>query len=240
LATASREHKEQRRRDILEHALTVFSEKGYHAAKVEDIVSRAGVARGTFYLYFEDKRATFAELLDGFVARLRDAILRIDPRAPIREQIRANVERSIDLLVAERGLAKILLSHAQGIDREFDEKLTGFYDAIAHMLERALLLGQRMGIVRPCDARLSAFALLGMVREVVWRIVVGGFDVEREKLTGQLLDQALFGLMTRDEMGGRALGGTAPPGAGGEGGGDGQGQGHEEGRGNGNGEGGGL
>jgi AcrR family transcriptional regulator len=196
LATASKEHKEQRRREILEHALAVFSEKGYHAAKVEDIVTRAGVARGTFYLYFEDKRATFAELLDGFVARLREAILRIDPRGLIRDQLKANVERSIDLLVAERGLAKILLSHAQGIDPEFDRRLLEFYDAIADMLERALALGQRMGIVRSCDSRLASYALLGMVREVVWRMVVLGYDVDRTKLSGQLLDQCLAGLVT--------------------------------------------
>jgi len=210
VAVASKEHKEQRRRDILEHALTVFSEKGYHATKVEDIVSRAGVARGTFYLYFEDKRATFAELLDGFVARLRDAILRIDPKGPIQDQIRANVERSVDLLVAERGLARILLSHAQGIDPDFDKKLLDFYDAIADLLERALALGQRMGIVRKCDTRLASYALLGMVKEVVWRIVLAGYDVPREALSQQLLEQCLAGLVP---AGGNDGNGTTKEGA---------------------------
>ena len=59
--------REQRRAQILAIAATVFAEKGYHDAKIEDIVARARVARGTFYLYFEDKRAIFEELVSGFV-----------------------------------------------------------------------------------------------------------------------------------------------------------------------------
>lgn len=185
----------ERRRELLGHALAVFGEKGYHGAKVEDIVSRAGVAHGTFYLYFADKRATFAELLDSFVARLRVAIHRLDPREPIREQIAANVDRVLDILLAERGFARILLSHAVGIDREFDRKLLNFYEAVAAMLEQALALGQRMRVIRPCDVRLAACALLGMVKEVVYRIVMGGYDAPRKRLARELVEQSLSGLL---------------------------------------------
>ncbi len=189
--------KEQRRRDLLSHARAAFSEKGYHATKVEDVVSRAGVARGTFYLYFEDKRAIFTELLDAFVLRLREAILRIDPGADIRAQIRGNVGRAVDLLIEERELTRILLSHAVGLDPEFDKKLLDFYDAIAIMLERALRLGQTMGVVRPCDCRLLSYALLGLVKEVVYRIVMAGYEVDRDRLADELLDQSLYGLLVR-------------------------------------------
>lgn len=191
MATLSRE---ERRREILEHALVVFSEKGYHAAKVEDIVSRAGVARGTFYLYFEDKRATFAELLDIFVARLKEAILRLDPNQAARPQLRENVLRALDLVMSQRDLARILLSHAVGVDPDFDRKLLDFYDAIAGMIERAVALGQKLGILRACDSRLMAYAFLGMVKEVCYRIVVAGYRIERERLADELLDQSLFGL----------------------------------------------
>ena len=196
--------KGQRRRDLLEHALAVFSEKGYHATKVEDIVSRAGVARGTFYLYFEDKRATFTELLDSFVARLREAILRINPQGPVRSQIRANVDRALDLLLSERDFTRILLSHAVGIDPAFDRKLLDFYDAIAQMLERALALGHSMGLVRAHDFGLMAYALLGMVKEIAYRVVVAGYEVEPEHLAEQLLDQSLHGLLLREAAGVKA------------------------------------
>lgn len=55
---------EQTRENILKAALQIFSEKGYHDAKVSDIVKEAGVAQGTFYLYFKNKESVFTCILE--------------------------------------------------------------------------------------------------------------------------------------------------------------------------------
>jgi AcrR family transcriptional regulator len=52
-----------RREAILDAALTVFAEHGYEAARLDDVASRAGVAKGTLYLYFKDKEALFEALV---------------------------------------------------------------------------------------------------------------------------------------------------------------------------------
>ena len=52
----------QRRRQILAAARSVFDEKGYDSATVSDIVKKAGVAQGTFYLYFDSKKSVVIEL----------------------------------------------------------------------------------------------------------------------------------------------------------------------------------
>jgi len=52
----------QRREQILSAARAVFDEKGYEAATISDIVRKAGVAQGTFYLYFESKKGVVIEL----------------------------------------------------------------------------------------------------------------------------------------------------------------------------------
>lgn len=54
---------EARRRAILDAALIVFAEKGYAGARMDDVAARAGVAKGTLYLYFEDKKALFQGLV---------------------------------------------------------------------------------------------------------------------------------------------------------------------------------
>ena len=46
---------ETRRQAILDAALAVFAERGFEAARLEDVAARAGVAKGTLYLYFRDK-----------------------------------------------------------------------------------------------------------------------------------------------------------------------------------------
>lgn len=54
---------EQTRQSLLQAALQIFSERGFHDAKVSDIVKEAGVAQGTFYLYFKNKEAVFTSII---------------------------------------------------------------------------------------------------------------------------------------------------------------------------------
>jgi AcrR family transcriptional regulator len=57
-----------RREAILDAALTVFARRGYDAARLDDVASMAGVAKGTLYLYFKDKEALFEALVRGAVS----------------------------------------------------------------------------------------------------------------------------------------------------------------------------
>jgi AcrR family transcriptional regulator len=52
-----------RRNVILAAALEEFSARGYEAARLDDVARRAGIAKGTIYLYFSDKEALFQELV---------------------------------------------------------------------------------------------------------------------------------------------------------------------------------
>jgi AcrR family transcriptional regulator len=54
-----RRRSEARPEEIVEAALAVFAERGFAAARLEDIARRAGVTKGTLYLYFDDKQALF-------------------------------------------------------------------------------------------------------------------------------------------------------------------------------------
>ena len=75
----------ERRQQLMEAAKKVFARKGYHSTNVSDIVQEAGVARGTFYLYFEGKRAIFESLLDEFFAKIVEQVKVVDPNSPIEE-----------------------------------------------------------------------------------------------------------------------------------------------------------
>src|SRR6185436_8396474 len=62
------------RQKLLEAAEAVFGERGYEHASVSEITQRAGVAQGTFYVYFPDKLTVFIHLVDDLGRRLRDEI----------------------------------------------------------------------------------------------------------------------------------------------------------------------
>jgi AcrR family transcriptional regulator len=76
-----------RRQAILEAALAVFAANGFEAARLEDVAARAGVAKGTLYLYFRSKEALFEALV-------RDAV------SPIIERVSA-VAATPDISVAD-------------------------------------------------------------------------------------------------------------------------------------------
>ncbi|MDX6750470.1 TetR/AcrR family transcriptional regulator [Geminicoccaceae bacterium 1502E] len=58
-----RRRKEARPQEILEAALALFTERGFSATRLDDIAARAGVSKGTLYLYFASKEAIFSELV---------------------------------------------------------------------------------------------------------------------------------------------------------------------------------
>ena len=55
--------RQERRAQVLRHAKRIFARKGYHRTNVADIIARARIARGTFYLYFQNKRDIFLFLV---------------------------------------------------------------------------------------------------------------------------------------------------------------------------------
>lgn len=167
--------REQRRAAVLGEARRIFADKGYHATSIDDIIEAAGIARGTFYLYFESKRAIFDELLDELFTTLASTVRRIEvgPGAlPPVEQMNATVDRVMQTLSEHRELARILLREAVGIDDEFDAKLEQFYGRIEALIVSAVQTGQTMQLVRPCDAAMVARCILGSAKELVhWAFV---------------------------------------------------------------------
>jgi AcrR family transcriptional regulator len=173
--------KAERRQQILHAAREVFAKRGYHQATIDDIVAQAGVARGTFYLYFEDKRSVFSDLIDRFSAKLTMAIVSIvteDPERPVADQIHANVRAIIATCLADRTLTRILFTDAVGIDSDFDRKLGTFYDTLVQLLTESLKEGQRLGIVGDGEPRVLAYLSIGALKELLYQAVTLGLAEE--------------------------------------------------------------
>lgn len=181
--------KAERRQQILASARDVFAKRGYHAAKIDEIVARANIARGTFYLYFEDKRAIFEEIVDRTFARLGAAVLRVDttdPATSVAEQVKENIRRIVGTLLEDPATTKILLSDAVGLDPDFDRKLLFFYEEIGKLLEASLADGQTLGIVAPGDARVFAILTLGAMKEILYQVVMRGLAYPTERIVEEM------------------------------------------------------
>ena len=85
-----RRRKDARPQEILEAALQVFAEKGFAAARMDEIAQRARVSKGTIYLYFESKEAVFRALVQAtLVRRVADMVALVrDHKGPIAPLLR--------------------------------------------------------------------------------------------------------------------------------------------------------
>ncbi len=189
---------EERKLLILSAAKEMFAIKGYHETSINDIIKRAGIARGTFYLYFKDKRGIFDALFDQLLKRINDSVERIviapGSKPPI-EQIADNLKRVFQLAMDDSELTRILFRHAPGLDSITDQKIEGFYNKIAALIESALTLGVYMNIVKNGDLNLISVFIMGGVKEITDRITRPENNMPQlDRLIKDLIEFNLYGL----------------------------------------------
>ena len=170
----------ERRQQLLRVAREVFARRGYAKTSVDDIVLEAGVARGTFYLYFGDKRDAFSELVDQFALKINQVIVRIDPddaELGVVEQILLNIRAILRVCLEERSLTKLLFTDAVG-EPDFARKLGVFYDGVVLILTESLRDGQAIGLVRDGEPRVLAYLTIGALKELLYQAVTLGLTEE--------------------------------------------------------------
>ncbi|MCH2108007.1 MAG: TetR/AcrR family transcriptional regulator [Polyangiaceae bacterium] len=190
--TAKKSTKTERRQQILEASRDIFAKLGYARATVDDIAHQAGVARGTFYLYFDDKRDAFEELIGEFGQKISHSIMTIvtdEDARPVGEQVLDNIRAILGVCLAERAMTKILFTDAVGVDHEFERKLTAFYDTLVQLLTETLRDGQALGVVSDGEPRVMAYMTMGALKELLYQAVTLGLAEESaEALTNQIFE----------------------------------------------------
>ncbi|MBM4386450.1 MAG: TetR/AcrR family transcriptional regulator [Deltaproteobacteria bacterium] len=188
--------KTTRKEQILASARRVFARCGYHETTVSHIIEESGIARGTFYLYFESKRDILNEILEEITKSVKSVIVRIDPAKDVFGQLRANIVKVLSIFQRDADVPKILLNGAVGLDKGFDNQLNLFYRDIASIIKDSLDLGVSMDIVRKLDTNLISYASLGVIKEIVYhQTVTGNLEVEADSVIDELLSFVLRGIL---------------------------------------------
>ncbi len=191
--------REERKKMVVGCAKAVFSQKGYYQASISDIIQRADIARGTFYLYFRSKRDVFNSILDELAKDLEGLIKQIDldPSAPLLEQVRSLLRSVIMLALEDPDMTRIVLSRAGGLDSEFDSKLQEFYKTVLGTIESSLQHGIELGLVRECNPKIIACCVLGSMKEVVNHVLSNAEAVSQlDSILDEVLNFGLQGILT--------------------------------------------
>ena len=157
------------RRAILDAAEEVFGELSYDRASIAEITRRAGVAQGTFYVYFPDKKAAFVELVHVLNHNLRLAIATAVAGLESRFEIeRIGFHTFFEYVVKHRPLYRVV-RESEFVDPETPR---WHYETIAESYIRGLAKAQGEGqIATHVSAETMAWVLMGIAELIGARYV---------------------------------------------------------------------
>jgi AcrR family transcriptional regulator len=176
----TRQKKDAKRTAMMQAAVRVFAEKGYHAATVRDIVNAADVAIGTFYFYFPDKETLFLYLYEetaDFLLQTLDQALR--GRSTLPHQLTAGVRSYVNIALYEPAVVQLLLLGSVGALPTLASRHATFRERLANIWQRPLDRALDQNMIAPQNTRRTAEAVAGAVDEVILNLL-NEPDPERE------------------------------------------------------------
>ena len=167
--------RDARRQTLVDAARDLFAAKGYHATTVDDITRAAGVAKGTFYLYFNEKREVYHDVIRGFMELIKDIGSSVGdtPTNPLDFLTKAEqaAHELMTVFMENRELARLAYRESMGLDPKLAELIAGFYSDIAEVEARNIQVAMDLGIMRSVHPTLVAYAHIGMVERVLLALI---------------------------------------------------------------------
>jgi TetR/AcrR family fatty acid metabolism transcriptional regulator len=170
MAATSRPGAVDKRRLILDAAITVFAQQGFHHCRVSDVADEAGVAYGLVYHYFDSKEEMLNELFLERWQIMLDAIGEIDGRDELapREKLHQVAGFIIDSYRHEPDLMKVIIVEvtraANSFGRIHLEKIREAYAKIAHIVESARQDGT---FKQDISAQFAAMCFYGAIEQLL-------------------------------------------------------------------------
>lgn len=163
--------KDRKREEIVKAAIRVFSRMGYHKTKVSDITSELKISTGTFYLYFQNKRELFIDVIDQvFRAIIAEAAVAIKGEENYFERMRIRGRVFFDNYTQYNEILNQLRAEIASEEDWPREKLKNIYHGLTTPVIREIKDAIKEGLVRPVDPELLAYCLTGLIEISSFRL----------------------------------------------------------------------
>ena len=188
---ASRLPAARRRRQLLEVALAVFGEQGFHTTSMNDVAEAAGVTKPVLYQHFRSKRDLYREVLTDVGGQLLDAITKATTaaRSP-HEQVELGFAAYFRFVAEHEAAFRVLFGGGTRRDEEFAAQVALVEGAIAEAI--ATLIDVE-GLTAP-ERRQLAHGLVGLAEGTSRLWVADGAEEPPEQLAALVADLAWRGL----------------------------------------------
>ncbi|MDI6023661.1 TetR/AcrR family transcriptional regulator [Leucobacter sp. UT-8R-CII-1-4] len=184
---------EATRRRILEAAEDVFAEHGYHEASIVKVTERAGVALGTFYLYFDSKRSVFEALVLDLNGRVRQSMSEAMVGASNRVEAERRGFEGFFRFTAQHPALYRVVREAEFVSPAV---MHMHYQRIVEGYAVGLAAAQQQGDIDPAlDPEIAAWALMGMGELIGMRFLLWQRDGDEQRPSE--IDPEVFDAMMR-------------------------------------------
>ncbi|OFW70772.1 MAG: hypothetical protein A2V52_02120 [Actinobacteria bacterium RBG_19FT_COMBO_54_7] len=193
-----------KRGDIVNAGIQVFSRKGFNRCSVEDILQEANVARATFYSYFDSKKDLFVELIDRILRTMYEimaAEMQTLPRSldELQENTRRAVVKLFEFFRDNLEFAAIYIQEVMGMNPEIDYRIVEWQQKVAELLKIILQTGIENGMFRPMDVDIVANLISGAPQHLGLHLFLYTEHVDIPRAADAVADYLIYGLAPREE-----------------------------------------
>jgi AcrR family transcriptional regulator len=191
-----------KRADIINAGIKVFSRKGFNRCSVEDILQEAKVARATFYSYFDSKKDLFLELIDVILnsmfeiaaAELGDIPNNLDE---LQEKTRNTILRVYEYFSKNVDFAAIYMQEVMGKNPEIDFRILEWQQRVADLMKIILQRGIDKGMFRPMDVDVVASLIAGAPQHLGLTLFLYTKEVDIPRTADAVAEYLIYGLAAR-------------------------------------------
>lgn len=155
-----------KRRLLLESALIVFSELGYHNARIEDIIKHAGVGKGTFYLYYKNKEELVFSSLAAVFIEIKQTLDWVEEQVgeiPLQNLFEHEAKLLVKSFDKHRDVAKFIFREGKSVSPGVKKLIDDFFKEIQIMAENTYALGSASGLMNTVNPEVAAICVIGGV-----------------------------------------------------------------------------
>lgn len=184
-----------KKKAIIKAGKEMLAEEGYQQVSIKSLAEKAGIATGTFYLYFSNKDKLVESIADEMYEKLIEEIREERSKyTSVFDKLQASMSVCIRIFASEKQFAKILLIQAPGISKILNLKLVNIEKELVRLTKIDLDELMKQGLIPQQDTLISACAFVGTFRQVIISWLREGEPRDLEKSLETLLKYNLRGL----------------------------------------------
>jgi len=164
-----------RRREITQTGTKIFSDKGYHQTRIQDITTALDISTGTFYAYFKNKKELFVEVVNEVVRTiLGEAAVAIKQEQDFISRLLVRGRVFYENYTRYQEILSLLRAEMASEEKWALKKVTKIYQKLTQPLVREIQQAIDQGIIREVDQELLAYSMTGLIEILSLRTKMDG------------------------------------------------------------------